>query len=161
MGKKSGSAGSKLRFGAYKALDKRTANAKRRLARHLKKHPGDEQAEVALKGVATRKFRTKPNNKGGWVTEKLRSAMVYVPYLTAKGMPIALKFPEQLPTLLNSHSQSVPLIRSNVKGYAQMLRYTGKSPFHPIPVLVSKKVKGQEVTEILVQHTSKLSNFKG
>lgn len=161
MGKKSGSAGSKLRFTAYKSLDKRTTNAKLRLMRHLKKHPGDAQAEDALKNVGSRTFRTAPKTKGGWVTDTLRSAMLYIPYLTGKGTPIALKFPEQIPSLLHSHSQSIPLTRENVKGFAGALRYSKNAPFMKVPVIERKKVKGEEVLELVVKHTSKLSNFKG
>lgn len=161
MAKKSGSAADKARATAYKALDKRTLNAKIRLARHLKKHPEDEQAQAALAGAGSRKFRTKPNSKGGWVTEKLRNAMLYVPYLTAKGMPIGLRFPEQLGSFLNSHGQSVPLTRTNTKAYAQLVRYQGKAPFHLTPVTVVKKTKDGEEVSLELKHISKLSNFKG
>ena len=161
MGKKSGSAGDKAKFTAYKATGRVTINAKRRLERHLKKHPEDAQAQAALKGVASRKFRTKPNSKGGWVTESLRASMVYVPYLTAKGSPIALKAPEQVEAMLRLHGQNVALTRTNTKGYAQLLKFTKVSDFHQIPVLEVKKVKGQEVTDIVWKHTSKYSNYQG
>lgn len=161
MGKKSASAGSKLRAAAYKAKDSRTINAKRRLERHLKKHPEDAQAQAALKGVATRKFRVKPVNKNGWVKETLRASMIYVPYLTGKGQAIALRAPEQLDLMLRTHSQPVALTKTNAKAYAQMLRFTAKSPYHATPVVVTKKVDGQVETEIVLKHTAVTSNFKG
>lgn len=161
MGKKSGSAGDKAQFGAYKTTNRAVVNAKRRIERHLKKHPEDAQAQAALKGVATKTLRSKPNTKGGWVTESLRSSMVYIPYLTAKGSPIALKAPEQVEAMLRLHGQGAPLTRINTKGYAQLLKFTKVSDFHQIPVLEVKKVKGQEVTDIVWKHTSKYSNYQG
>ena len=52
---------------------KSTANAKRRVERHLKKHPNDAQASTALSnGISDRK---KPNTRMGWVQESLKSTM--------------------------------------------------------------------------------------
>ena len=161
MGKKSGSAGDKARFGAYKATNRAVVNAKRKIERHLKKHPEDAQAQAALKNVATKKLRAKPGNKGGWVTESLRSTMVYIPYLTGKGTPIALKAPEQVEAMLRLYGQSVALTKTNTKAYAQMLKFTKVSAFHQVPVVVVKKVKGQEVAETVWKHTSKKSNYQG
>ena len=161
MGKKSGSAGSKARFGAYQTTGRAVANAKRRLERHLKKHPEDTQATKALSGVTTRKFRTKPTTKGGWVIESLRSSMVYVPYLTGKGLPIVLKSPEQAEAMLRIHGQPVALTKTNVRGYAQMLKFTRNSAFHPVPTTEIKKVDGQDVAVVVWKHTTKLSNYQG
>lgn len=161
MGKKSSSAGDKLRFGSYKTGNRAVLNAKRRLERHLKKHPEDAQAQSALKGVATRTLRSKPNNKGGWVTETLRATMVYVPYLTAKGTPIVLKAPEQAEAMLRLYGQGVPLTKTNTKAYAQMLKFTKVSAFHPVPVVEVKKVKGQDVATTVWKHTAKESNYQG
>lgn len=161
MGKKSGSAGDKAKFSAYKTTNRVVVNAKRKIERHLKKHPEDAQAQAALKNVATKKLRTKPNNKGGWVTESLRSTMVYIPYLTGKGSPITLKAPEQVEAMLRLYGQGVALTKTNTKGYAQMLKFTKVSSFHQVPVVEVKKVKGQEVATTVWKHTSKDSNYQG
>ena len=161
MGKKSGSAGDKAKFGAYKATNRAVVNAKRKIERHLKKHPEDAQAQAALKNVATKKLRAKPGNKGGWVTESLRSTMVYIPYLTGKGSPIALKAPEQVEAMLRLYGQGVALTKTNTKGYAQMLKFTKVSAFYQVPVVEVKKVKGQEVATTVWKHTSKESNYQG
>lgn len=162
MGKKSASTGSKARSAAYKALNKCMVNAKAKVSRHLKKHPNDEQAQAALSVVGSKNFRTKPKNKNGWATEALRSSLVYVPYLTAKGSPIFIKVSDQINTMIHSHGQSIPNTKSNLRAMAQLLRFTSKSAFHPIPVTEVHKVRGgSEVAVVVMKHDSKLSNFKG
>lgn len=74
MAKKGSSAGQKSRYAAYKAKDSVTKNAARALARHLKKHPNDEQALGAqAKGVG--RTRKTPTARCGWVTDGVRAAM--------------------------------------------------------------------------------------
>lgn len=46
-GKKSGNS-AKLYYAAYKALDKRKSNKHKKIMRHLKKHPNDNQALNSL-----------------------------------------------------------------------------------------------------------------
>lgn len=49
MGTKSGSAGDKARYTRYKAEGRYEKNKRAKVARHAKKHPGDEVAKKALK----------------------------------------------------------------------------------------------------------------
>ena len=71
MAKKGSTAGKKNRYAAYKAKDSVTKNAARKLARHQKKHPNDEQAKSATAGRA----RKTPNARCGWVTDGVRDAL--------------------------------------------------------------------------------------
>lgn len=74
MAKKGSTAGQKNRYAAYKAKDNVTRNAKRKLERHLKKHPKDEQGKTALeKGVG--RTRKTPSARFGWVTDGIKSAL--------------------------------------------------------------------------------------
>lgn len=71
MAKKGSTAGQKTRYAAYKAKDTVTKNAKLRLARHLKKHPDDAQAQAAT----PRRTRKTPTARLGWVKDNVRSAL--------------------------------------------------------------------------------------
>jgi hypothetical protein len=74
MAKKGSTAGQKGRYAAYKAKDNVTKNAKRKLERHLKKHPNDTQGKNALeKGVG--RTRKTPNTRLGWVSEGVKDAL--------------------------------------------------------------------------------------
>jgi len=55
----------KDKYARYKTLNKFAKNYERKLERHLKKFPNDKAAEKAL--LATPKYKTKPQNKLGWV----------------------------------------------------------------------------------------------
>lgn len=112
--------------------DKRVANAKMRLVRHLKKHAGDEQAAQALAAVGSRNFRKKPVSKNGWAKESLRVAMTFVPFLNGKGQPIPVKSSEQLGLLLRNPActQTVPQTKANLRAFAQMIKFTTKTVQH-------------------------------
>lgn len=71
MAKKGSNAGQKGRYAAYKAKDNVTKNAKRKLERHLKKHPNDAQAQAASPG----RTRKTPNVRCGWVTDGVKDAL--------------------------------------------------------------------------------------
>ena len=72
--KKGSTAGQKLRYTAYKAKDTVTKNAKRKLARHLKKHPNDAQGKTALEQGVGRTRKT-PTARCGWVSDGLKAAL--------------------------------------------------------------------------------------
>ena len=71
MAKKGSTAGQKLRYSAYKAKDNVTKNAKRKLERHLKKHPNDAQAAAAT----PRRTRKTPTARFGWVKDGVKDAL--------------------------------------------------------------------------------------
>ena len=71
MAKKGSTAGQKMRYAAYKAKDNVTKNAKRKLERHLKKHPDDAQAQVAV----PRRTRKTPTARCGWVKDNVKNAL--------------------------------------------------------------------------------------
>ena len=71
MAKKGSTAGKKNRYAAYKAKDSVTKNAARKLARHQKKHPNDEQAKSATAG----RTRKTPTARCGWVSDGLKAAL--------------------------------------------------------------------------------------
>lgn len=74
MAKKGSTAGQKNRYAAYKAKDNVTKNAALKLARHLKKHPNDEQAQGAqARGVG--RTRKTPTARCGWVSDSVRDAL--------------------------------------------------------------------------------------
>lgn len=157
MAKLKVSATKKARNASYGMKGNFVKNAKRKLQRHLKKHPGDEQATVALANVASRKIRKKPVAKLGWVKESLRNAMSFVPYLNGKGQVIVIKSVEHFAQVVSTHSQSIPVTRQAAKSYAQIKRLEKVAPFHKVPTFVHKN--GQVVVEFI--HDNKLPNFNG
>lgn len=161
MAKLKPQAGHKAKYSRYQQKGSLTKNARMKLERHLKKHPQDEQAQEALKHVAGKAVRKKPQSKLGWVKEGLRNNMVYLPYLTAKGTPIAAQHPDQFERLIKTHCQNVALTRSNVTGYAQLFRFVNRVPFQKTAEFETIKVNGESVVVVKMKHTSKLSNFKG
>lgn len=68
------------RYTTYKLGGKLLANYKRKIARHLKKHPNDEVAQSALKSGSPSP-RKAPSKKLGWVssgsTSNLRKEQAY------------------------------------------------------------------------------------
>lgn len=61
------------RYAIYQANNRTAINKKNRLAKHLKNHPNDEQAQQATsRGVG--RTRKTPNERLGWLTESLKSA---------------------------------------------------------------------------------------
>lgn len=157
MSKLKGGPNRKARYSAYASKGNFTKNAKRKLARHLRKHPEDQQAVVALAGVNSRKIRTKPTAKLGWVKESLRSAMAFVPYLNSKGQVIVIKSVEHFNQVSTTYAQSIPVTRQSAKQYAQLKRFEKVSPFHKAASFVHKNDK----VVIEFTHDSKLSNFTG
>lgn len=66
---------------AYYSSYNYEAQRRKRLERHLKRQPNDEQAQTALKNIHHRGPRPS-NNKGGWMT---RSMMIFDFYDDKKG----------------------------------------------------------------------------
>lgn len=67
------SASDKIQGTSYKA--RYEENRRRRLEKHLKNQPNDEQAQEALKNISYR--RQKPNVQGGWVAKHLRDTPIF------------------------------------------------------------------------------------
>ena len=157
MSKLKPGAGRKAKFTSYAMKGNFSKNAKRKLAKHLKAHPNDQQAVTALAGVASRKIRTKPVAKLGWVKESLRAAMAFVPYLNSKGQVIVIKSVEHFSQVANTYSQPIPVTRSAAKAYARIKKKKKVAPFRKVATFVHK---GGEVALEYV-HDSKLNNFTG
>ena len=68
MSKKKTSTGKKGRYTSYKVSNRLVTNATKKLERHLRKHPNDVQNTTALRSVTSKKHRSTPNKKLGWVT---------------------------------------------------------------------------------------------
>ncbi len=68
MSKKTKSASQKLQSAAYKADSRAAKNRARKLARHMKKHPNDAQAERMVGKAHT--YRKAPRVKGAFPAEK-------------------------------------------------------------------------------------------
>lgn len=136
MGKKVATKGDKLKYDLYQSKGSFLINKKRKLAKHMRLHPNDLQSKEA-KLVFTRKA---PNNKLGWLTESIKKdVMVTVPYLSSKGNPINLKFPEQLETLTRTFGQAIPITRSSAMGFAQVAKFLRKAPYRLTLVPVKTK----------------------
>lgn len=126
MAKKGSNPGAKAQYAAYKAKGSATKNKARKLAKHLKKHPNDAQAqEVVRTGVVGHK-RKNPTAKNGWVTEGVRD---YVKKYTLAFDDFTLTYKE-LPTIGRYNSMKV----------AQILRLSRKAANLP-PVFVHKNKK--------------------
>lgn len=158
MSKLKPGAGKKAKYGRYSQLSKVVVNARKKLQRHLKKYPNDEQAQAALGSVSSRTTRKAPGSKNGWVKDSLRNAMTYVPYLNGKGQVVPLRVAETLPQFLASHGQSIAQTKDNLKSFAQVVKLAKKAPFRMVPVL--QVIKDND-TRIVMRHDSKLSNFNG
>ena len=78
MSKLKPSTAKKARNSAYSAKGSAIKNAKRKLERHLKKHPNDEQGAAALKaGVNTTR---KPSGvRLGWLQEDVKTFLGHTP----------------------------------------------------------------------------------
>ena len=88
MSKLKPSAGKKSKYTAYTAKGSAIKNAKRKLERHLKKHPNDAQGAAALKaGVnATRK----PSGvRLGWLQEDVKTFLGHTPPSRALARQVA------------------------------------------------------------------------
>lgn len=108
------------------------ANRLKRLTRHLKKHPNDEQAEVALKANKVESTRKASTNKLGWTSSN-----------------------KELDTVLRSKFVG-SITKELLTQYAQIISFCKKVPFQLSPVLVSTK----NGPTLELKHISKLSNFK-
>lgn len=128
----------KKQYGTYKSLSKFTINKKRKLERHLKKHPQDAQAVEAKSGITY--SRKKPINKLGWLSESVkRFVMITIPYLNGKGDPIVVRHPEQLEKLYHTFGQAIAVTKSNAIAYAQTAKFMSKAPYQKQLVNVGKK----------------------
>lgn len=113
-------------------LNNFATNRLKRLVRHLKKHPNDEQANEALKANKTESTRKSSVNKLGWTSSN-----------------------KELDTILRSKFVG-SVTKELLTKHAQIISFCKKAPFHLMPVLVSTK----EGVTLQLKHTSKLSNFK-
>ncbi len=134
-------------YAAYASKGNFAKNALRKVQRHLKKHPNDTQAQKALKSVPGSPTRKKPLNKGGWVSEDVRSFMSHLPFLT--------------PMQGRVYNQQVVATKTNVTSYAQIRKFLKASPFMKTLVLIEQlnEETKEEVLLPMWKHTSKLSNF--
>lgn len=128
-----------ISYATYNAKGSFKANALRKIAKHLKKHPNDSQASTALKNVPASPTRKSPNNKNGWVTESVRGFMSHLPFLT--------------PLQGKTYATHVAATKSNLKAYALIRKFVKNNPFHTT-LVVDKKTN-----EYSWKHVSKLSNF--
>lgn len=108
------------------------SNRLKRLVRHLKKHPNDEQANEALKSNKVESTRKSSINKLGWTSSN-----------------------KDLDTLLRSKFVG-SVTKELLTKHAQIISFCKKAPFLLSPVLVSTK----EGPSLELKHISKLSNFK-
>lgn len=108
-------------------------NRLKRLTKHLKLHPNDEQAKESLDSNKTLSTRKPSQNKGGWISSN-----------------------KAIETILRSKFIG-NISKEALKKHAQILKFSTNAPFMKIPVL--HKV-GEDMIYIW-KHTSKLSNFKG
>lgn len=108
-------------YGTYQSKGSYTTNKKRKIEKHLKSHPNDNQSLQALKNVGPYS-RKKPTSKLGWINESVRNASTYVPAVSSKGHTIGIRSPEHLAELKKtSMCQSVPLTREYATKLAQVV----------------------------------------
>lgn len=112
----------KAQANAYKALDKASINKTRKLKKHLKNHPNDEQGAVALKqGVG--RTRKNPLAKNGWVTEGVRNFV--------KNFSIAFQYQtisyKELATMGRENCMKVAQVMKISKAVANQHIYTKKN----------------------------------
>lgn len=107
-------------------------NRKKRLERHLKKHPEDIQAQAALTINKTVSTRKSSNNKLGWMSSN-----------------------RTLETILRAKFVG-SITKESVTSYARILKFIKNSPFHQLATIVNI----DKSVGVVLKHTSKLSNFK-
>lgn len=86
--KTKGSAAKKARYTAYNAKGSALKNAKRKLERHVKKHPNDEQGAAALK-AGLNAIRKPSGTRLGWVQEEVKSFLNHTPPSRALARQVA------------------------------------------------------------------------
>ena len=118
---------------AYKALGKTATNKKRKLQRHLKKHPNDSQGQEALR-TGVKRTRKTPNAKNGWVTEGIRNFV--------KNYSIAFAFQ----TI--SYKELATMGKDNYQKVAQVLKLSRTVAKHP-PVYKKGKIHPFYVNKFL------------
>ena len=87
MAKLKPSATKKTRNASYALKGNAEKNAKLKLARHLKKHPNDKQAQAAV-GKTVRKRKT-PIARLGWVKDSVKDTMAPTPVTRGAARVIA------------------------------------------------------------------------
>ena len=116
------------RYDAYKSQNRFVKNAERKLKRHLKKFPDDTVAQAALKSVASKKYRQKPEKHLGWLTKqegvksRIANATVIVP-----GLKVT--------------AGSVSITKESAVAYAQILSLELRSPTLPSWIYDHKQEK--------------------
>lgn len=88
MSKLKPSAGKKAKHTAYNAKGSALKNTKRKLERHLKKHPNDEQAAAVLKS-GVNAIRKPSGTRLGWVQEEVKSFLNHTPPSRALARQVA------------------------------------------------------------------------
>lgn len=107
-------------------------NRLKRIQKHLKKHPNDRQATVALNENKTESNRKASNAKLGWMSTN-----------------------KDVDTVLRSKFVGT-ITKESLNIHAKILKLVKKSPFRLTPTLV----KTEKGLSYALKHNSKLSNFK-
>lgn len=88
MSKLKPSVAKKARNSAYGLKGSASKNALRKITKHIKNHPNDQQAiDAKAKGLST--TRAKPKTRLGWVSESLKSTMSPTPPTRAEAQIVA------------------------------------------------------------------------
>lgn len=107
-------------------------NRLKKIQKHLKKHPNDRQATVALNENKTQSNRKAPNAKLGWMTTN-----------------------KEVDSILRTKFVGT-ITKESLNIHAKILKLVKKSPFRLTPTLI----KTEDGIGLGFKHLSKLSNFK-
>lgn len=107
-------------------------NRLKKIQKHLKKHPNDRQATVALNENKTQSNRKAPNAKLGWMSTN-----------------------KEVDSILRTKFVGT-ITKESLNIHAKILKLTKKSPFRLTPTLI----KIEDGIGLGFKHLSKLSNFK-
>lgn len=118
----------------YQANNRYEINRKRRLEKHLRKHPEDAQARASLTSGSTNPTRKASKEKLGWLTKNKNL-----------GETIKSKF-------------IGTVTKQEANNWAKFIKLSKKVLFWTSPVTTYKE-DGAPVTTL--KHVNKLSNFKG
>lgn len=118
----------------YQSSNRFALNRERKIARHLRKHPNDAQAQVALETKVSEPTRKAPKEKLGWLTSN-----------KSLGESIKSKF-------IGS------ITKDEAKRWATFTKLSKKVMFWKTPV-VTFNAEGE--SHLAMKHVNKSSNFKG
>ena len=107
-------------------------NRLKKIHKHLKKHPNDRQATVALNENKTQSNRKAPNAKLGWMSTN-----------------------KEVDSILRTKFVGT-ITKESLNIHAKILKLVKKSPFRLTPTLI----KTEDGIGLGFKHLSKLSNFK-